>query len=300
MRPRLDALEEVIEKKRDATNGTAGSAAASDDDVKTSPGEAAAAANKSSTASLNDTTTAAAASDRFPVQTSVDTDDGALATATTNTKQKQDEENASTAAAAAAPAAAARRVIIVGDSLVTGVGCSSEHDGGPMLPRCIGERLADLLGAPVEWVALGRKGADLKTIRAEMLPALRARLAAHAAAGGGPGAREVGGGEGEGGGGGVDVVVLMCGVNDLKYALTGRTAAAFHRELDQVVGEILALTGDKCWVILPGLPMDCATIFNPPLSYLAVYGGGLRSLDLTRLASVCDPPSVFSSFFFFS
>jgi hypothetical protein len=34
-------------------------------------------------------------------------------------------------------------------------------------------------------------------------------------------------------------------------------------------GRILA-TGDKCWVILPANPMECATIFPRPLSYLAV------------------------------
>ena len=37
---------------------------------------------------------------------------------------------------------------------------------------------------------------------------------------------------------GADAVVLMCGVNDAKRCLAGRTAAAFHDELEHLVREI--------------------------------------------------------------
>ena len=50
-----------------------------------------------------------------------------------------------------------RRVVIVGDSLVTGVGCRVDRCDGPMLPRRLGEVLAELIGADVEWVAVGAK-----------------------------------------------------------------------------------------------------------------------------------------------
>jgi hypothetical protein len=44
-----------------------------------------------------------------------------------------------------------RRVIVLGDSLVTGVGCSvASAARGPVLPRIIAERLASLLGVDVE------------------------------------------------------------------------------------------------------------------------------------------------------
>ena len=65
---------------------------------------------------------------------------------------------------------------------------------------------------------------------------------------------KVGGGGGYSGGE-IDAVVLMCGVNDFKYVLMGRTSSAFHRQLRGVVEEIRAVTGDKCWVILPANPM---------------------------------------------
>lgn len=173
-----------------------------------------------------------------------------------------------------------RRVIVVGDSLVTGVGCSSEHDGGPVLPRRIGERLADLLGVRVEWVALGVKGADMKTIRSEVIPALHARLVSHGVKGGTGTEGKVSEADA------VDAVVLMCGVNDFKHALTGRTASAFRRELALVVDEIRSLTGDKCWVILPGLPMDLVTIFPPPLSYFAVYGNDVWDAQKRKIDDV--------------
>ena len=68
----------------------------------------------------------------------------------------------------------------------------------------------------------------------------------------------------------VDAVVLMCGVNDFKRAPWGRTPEAFRRELDALVDEVRDVVGDECLVALPGVPMECATIFPPPLSYLAV------------------------------
>ena len=62
-----------------------------------------------------------------------------------------------------------RRVVIVGDSLVTGVGCRVDRCDGPMLPRRLGEVLAELIGADVEWVAVGAKvrvSFYLRTVRA--------------------------------------------------------------------------------------------------------------------------------------
>ena len=68
-----------------------------------------------------------------------------------------------------------RRVVVVGDSLVTGVGCRMDRCDGPTLPRRLGEALADAIGADVEWVAVGAKGADLAAIRRDVIPSLGAR-----------------------------------------------------------------------------------------------------------------------------
>jgi hypothetical protein len=68
-------------------------------------------------------------------------------------------------------------VIVLGDSLVTGVGCSvASAARGPVLPRIIAERLASLLGVDVEWIALGVCGADVDTIRREVLPELERKV----------------------------------------------------------------------------------------------------------------------------
>ena len=95
-----------------------------------------------------------------------------------------------------------RRVVIVGDSLVTGVGCRVDRCDGPMLPRRLGEVLAELIGADVEWVAVGAKvrvsfyfrtvrairltsclfiqqGADLAAIRRDVVQALKRRAESH-------------------------------------------------------------------------------------------------------------------------
>ena len=66
-------------------------------------------------------------------------------------------------------------VYVLGDSLVTGAGASDAARGfGPPLPRVFAEVLADATGRPVEWRAFGKKAADVKRIREEVVPAARA------------------------------------------------------------------------------------------------------------------------------
>ena len=45
-----------------------------------------------------------------------------------------------------------------------------------MLPRRVGERLAERTGERVAWIAVGKKAADAATIRRDVVPALRRRL----------------------------------------------------------------------------------------------------------------------------
>ena len=66
-------------------------------------------------------------------------------------------------------------VYALGDSLVTGAGASDAARGfGPPLPRVFAEVLADATGRAVEWRAFGKKAADVKRIREEVVPAARA------------------------------------------------------------------------------------------------------------------------------
>ena len=172
-----------------------------------------------------------------------------------------------------------RRVVVVGDSLVTGVGCRMDRCDGPTLPRRLGEALADAIGADVEWVAVGAKGADLAAIRRDVIPSLGSRRRRRdddderRSSSSSSSSR-------------IDAVVLMCGVNDFKHALTGRQSpAAFHADLIRCVDDIKRALGDDVWVILPGMPMQLATIFPPPLRYLAVHASDAWDAQKRKL---CD------------
>ena len=71
---------------------------------------------------------------------------------------------AASAGRAPAPPSPRRRynLIFLGDSLVTGVGCSSAD--GPAFPRAVASRLAQLLGVDVRWQCHGVNGGDTRMI----------------------------------------------------------------------------------------------------------------------------------------
>ena len=166
----------------------------------------------------------------------------------------------------------ARVVVVLGDSLVTGVGASDAAAGyGPVLPRRVGERLAERTGERVAWIAVGKRAADAATIRRDVVPALRRRLHTPRDR---PSVGFVGDGfrtdddEDDDGDGtrrdvrdgvrtddarvDVDAVVLMCGVNDFKRAPWGRTPEAFRRELDALVDEVRDVVGERVSRRAPG------------------------------------------------
>ena len=161
------------------------------------------------------------------------------------------------------------KMVVIGDSLATGVGASDDARGfGPVLPRVLAERLAELTGLTVQWASFGKKAADVRAIREEVVPLARAahrgeslRVETDAAARFFFPSREsvaemaeTASGETEPkpkpnplGGASVrrstsrppDVVVLLCGVNDFKHAFfRGRTPEAFRRELRSAVRDV--------------------------------------------------------------
>jgi hypothetical protein len=58
-----------------------------------------------------------------------------------------------------------KRVLIIGDSLVVGIGCKK----CAVLPQAICKQLAQLLHVDVEWRALGVDGGDVRTIHKQVL-----------------------------------------------------------------------------------------------------------------------------------
>ena len=138
-----------------------------------------------------------------------------------------------------------KRVLFVGDSLVSGVGGSSEEAArGPPLARRVSRLLADAYGVEVEWRALGETGSDVSVIRRKLLPQIVGEY---------------------------DVVIIMVGLNDFKHLARGelwRTPWAFGRELAELVDEVKARTGGR--VVLPAYPMAIAGVAEPLKSYMGL------------------------------
>ena len=133
---------------------------------------------------------------------------------------------------------------------------------GPTLARAFAARASERLRADVEWRALGFKGADVRGLRDKLIPALREAM------------RGDDGDEGAVDGSVTrgttpDAVVIMCGINDAKRVVVGRTSANFRSELRQLVEEVRAVVGDECVVVLPATPIEAATLFPPPLVWVA-------------------------------
>ena len=159
-----------------------------------------------------------------------------------------------------APPAVRKNVLFVGDSLVTGVGCSQDASCGPMLPRAVAEFLCRYMRVDVQWAAIGETGSNVRELHG-LLPAVtrevdRARsLGQH-----------------------VDVVVVICGLNDVKkaYRSSANTAASFHHDLGQLVSALQLATGVQCTVVLPALPVHRAPVFEgiwPLTSFLGRLAG---------------------------
>eukprot|EP01041_Mallomonas_annulata_P008108 gene8108-16648_t len=144
-------------------------------------------------------------------------------------------------------AASSRRklkLLILGDSLVRGVGCDGVHGSSPVLPRVLAQVLSLALRADVEWRAEGHIGATVHDIHNNCLPIICEEFLHPAAA-----STEF-------------VIILICGLNDWKTMLTqfplGSGPSAFRTQLASLVADIKDMAGSKsCKVYLPALPMIC-------------------------------------------
>jgi len=176
---------------------------------------------------------------------------------------------------------------VAGDSTVCGVGCAtSDRCDGPTLPRRLARALGEALDVDVEWRALGYKGADVRALRAKLLPALREAM--------------MRGGEDEVDGGMVSssssssssspphAVVLMCGLNDAKHSIVGRTTTEFRRDLEALVRDIRDVVGEKCVVVIPATPLEAATLFPPPLVWVATRMNDAWDAQKRRVSELAE------------
>jgi len=195
---------------------------------------------------------------------------------------------------------ASRRTIVAyvaGDSTACGVGCETtpvgsaggggggdrgKEDGnaasrggrGPTLAVTFADAVGEKLGANVEWRALGFKGADVRSLRDKLIPALREAMSADDAGASSSSAP--------------DAVVLMCGINDAKHSIVGRTSSDFRNELRELVREVRDVVGDRCVVVLPATPLDAATLFPPPLAWVATRMNDLWDAQKAHVSEIAD------------
>lgn len=152
------------------------------------------------------------------------------------------------------------KLLILGDSLVRGVGCDDGHDGSPVFPSVLAKVLSMALRMDVEWRAEGLIGGTVADIRGKYIPIVAEEFKLDESS-----ASEF-------------IVILICGLNDWKSILTnfplGSGPAAFRLELASLISDIKDLAGSKpCKVFLPALPLNCGAqdpnciLSKAPLKY---------------------------------
>jgi len=173
-----------------------------------------------------------------------------------------------------------RHMVFIGDSLIAGVGCSVELASGPALPRCIAKALAHKLNRSIQWRALAVDGGDVEELHQELLPKLKDAMGELQADD-----RQRAKKRGQGG---VDMVVLMCGLNDWKRAPMEpflRSPAHFQRDLKRLCDAIHKIVGHRTPIVLPGLPLKWSLAFPQPLRAILVQVSRLWDARKAALAA---------------
>lgn len=150
-----------------------------------------------------------------------------------------------------------KRILIIGDSLVAGVGgLSSFEDGpsdGPALPRQVARYLSEMLDVDVQWNALSLSGGDVRMLKRKIVPMLT---------------RE----KERGTIGDISAVVLVTGVNDWKRISPIRTANKFREDLAEFVIKIREQLGNDVSVFLPAIPgVHHTPRFHEPLRSIIIF-----------------------------
>ena len=150
------------------------------------------------------------------------------------------------------------KLMILGDSLVCGIGCDALNQS-PVLPSVIATELSTRNRVDVEWHSVGIIGGTAKDIRELILPDIKLRLKEcttqpdH-----------------------IVVFIIICGVNDWKCLFEkfprGLGPSSFRQELEKLVDEIKSINIEaKCptKIYLPNLPITC--ILSDSTSSISVW-----------------------------
>lgn len=141
------------------------------------------------------------------------------------------------------------RLLLLGESTVAGVGVEAQQDA---LSGQLGEALAECLGRPVHWQALGVNGITAVQACEELLPRAPGR---------------------------VDLVVLVFGVNDTTHFSSRR---AWQRALNRLAEHFVAGNAQVAFTAVP--PIEHFTALPRLLRWVLGRRARLLDLDLRRLA----------------
>ncbi|PXF49281.1 hypothetical protein BWQ96_00855 [Gracilariopsis chorda] len=182
------------------------------------------------------------------------------------------------------PVTKKKRILIIGDSLVSGVGGeSSFEDGprdGPALPRQVARYLSEMLNVDVQWNAMSLTGGDVRMLKRKIIPMLTRERT-------------------RGTIGDISAVVLVTGVNDWKRISPLRTASKFRQDLAEFINKIRQQVGHDCPVFLPAIPgVHHTPRFHEPLRSIVVFLNDYwdsqkvqLSRTMRRVFFVGQPPS---------
>jgi hypothetical protein len=184
-----------------------------------------------------------------------------------------------TQTAAAAKATRKVKLILLGDSLVCGVGCDNDpgdfkSKSSPPLPKILAKILSFAMQADVEWCSYGFIGATVADLRSVLLPEVKKDLissmvdlngtkdsdlvcnSCHSDRDNKPELYTKENVE--------IIVVVVCGLNDWKLLVEqfpyGPGPARYRQDLTGLIEDIKTISTDlssKCSVFLPAMPLIC-------------------------------------------
>ena len=170
------------------------------------------------------------------------------------------------------------KLLILGDSLVCGVGCDSDSENvksSPVLPKILAKILSIAMHADVEWCSLGIIGGTIADLRSDLVPQVRSKLSLscdsellddtdsnsdmlHSMSDKILSLQQNKSNDVE------IIVVVICGMNDWKQLIEqfpyGPGPATYRKELGMLIDEIKIIGNElstKCKVFLPAIPLAC-------------------------------------------
>lgn len=168
------------------------------------------------------------------------------------------------------------KLILLGDSLVCGVGCDSDGENSkssPVLPKILAKILSIAMHADVEWFSMGIIGGTVSDLRSDLLPQVRRKLtiSCHNESTINDDGEITQSSSHEGGKTSQNnsddveiIVVVICGMNDWKLLVEqfpyGPGPATYRNELSMLIEEIKVIGTElstKCKVFLPAIPLGC-------------------------------------------